>query len=143
MEDIVGDALTEEMDILIMAGISANVDVEGEVVTDPVLFRFVLKQLLINASKYCPNCMLNIGLIKNRLSVEDNGLGIATHELPKVTEKGYIGGEGRNNSKSTGMGLYIAKTICSQLNIDMIIESEVGKFTRFLFTFPEGNLSKM
>ncbi len=143
MEDIVGAVLMEEMDILILSGISADVDVDGEVVTDPVLFKFVLKQLMVNAAKYCPGCTLHIEWKDEQLSVEDNGPGIAAHELPKVTEKGYIGELGRKNANGTGMGLYIAKTICGHLNIDFQIVSIEGRFTRFMFTFSKSNLSKM
>lgn len=135
LEEIVTAVLLEEMDLLIMAGISASVDVSGTVLTDPVFFRMVLRQILVNASKYCKGCKLTIFREGKSLVICDNGPGISQAELSRVTKKGYVGSEGRKRPGSTGMGLYIASCICQKLCIDMKIESKAGEYTRFTFVF--------
>ena len=64
------------------------------------------------------------------LSVADTGVGIPAQELPRVCELGYTGLAGRDNARSTGIGLYLCREICSRLSTPMSIESEVGKGTR-------------
>ena len=134
LEELVSNALAEEMDLLISSNISVEVDAQGLVLTDPVMFRMVLRQLLVNASKYCTGCKIKIYCQDNKLIVEDNGPGIVPKEIDRVCKKGFVGSEGRKNPSSTGMGLYIASSICEKLNVDMEIESEIGQYTKFLFT---------
>lgn len=129
-------AIREEMELLIAAGISVSIDGDGKVYTDAKLLVFILKQLLINCAKYCPSCQIHIVLETDCLIFEDNGPGIPAHELRRVTERGFTGSAGRNRGESTGMGLYIVSQLCQSLNIQMEIGSQEGQFTRFLFCFP-------
>lgn len=135
-------AVQEEMELLIAAGISVEVEGEGTVYTDPKLLVFMIKQLLINCAKYCPGCRVTMTLAEDCLAVEDNGCGIAAHELPRVTERGFTGSAGRRSGQSTGMGLYIVKQLCERLNIRMDLASREGAFTRFTFQFSAPSLQK-
>ena len=47
-------AVREEMELLIGAGISISIEGDSAVYTDGKLLVFILKQLLINCAKYCP-----------------------------------------------------------------------------------------
>ncbi|MGN0402434.1 MAG: sensor histidine kinase, partial [Acetatifactor sp.] len=100
-------AVREEMELLINAGIAVSISGEGHVYTDAKLLVFILKQLLINCAKYCPDCQIRIELGENSLCFEDNGPGIPSHELHRITERGFSGMAGRKQGQSTGMGLYI------------------------------------
>lgn len=133
-------AVREEMELLIAAGISVSIQGDGRGFTDPKLLVFILKQLLINCAKYCPGCQIQMELSEDGLILEDNGPGIPVHELRRVTERGFTGAAGRSQGRSTGMGLYIVSQLCQKLNIRMEISSQEGSFTRFAFQFPAPTL---
>lgn len=138
--DVCGRAVREEMELLIAAGIVVSIDGDGVVYTDPKLLIFILKQLLINCAKYCPGCKIQIGLSEDGIVFEDNGPGIPSQELKRVTERGFTGSAGRGNAPcsahSTGMGLYIVSQLCQKMNIEIGLSSKEGQFTRFTFRFP-------
>lgn len=69
------------------------------------------------------------------LYIEDNGIGIPEEDIGRVFEKSFTGYNGRIRSKSTGMGLYIAKELCGKLGHDISIESVKGEFTRVCIVF--------
>ena len=76
-----------------------------------------------------------------RLSVriEDNGCGISAADLPRVFEKGFTGSD-RSKTASTGMGLYLAKTLCDRLGLGLTVQSREGEFTRVTVVFPKGTV---
>ena len=57
------------------------------------------------------------------LVVEDNGIGIAASDLPRIFEKGFTGQNGRLIQQSTGIGLYLCKRLCEKLGIGITAES--------------------
>ncbi len=140
LRTVCDQAVREEMELLIAAGISVAIAGDGQVYTDPKLLVFILKQLLINCAKYCPDCRVQIGIGQDSLTLEDNGPGIPAHELCRVTERGFTGSAGRSRGESTGMGLYIVSRLCRSLNIQMELTSREGQFTRFTFRFPAPTL---
>ncbi len=72
-----------------------------------------------------------------RLSVSDQGDGIAPDHLPRLTERFYRVDEARSRSVGgTGLGLAIVKHISERHQGQLDIESEVGKGTRVSVTFP-------
>lgn len=72
-----------------------------------------------------------------RLSVRDEGDGIAPDHLPRLTERFYRVDEARSRSVGgTGLGLAIVKHISERHQGQLDIESEVGKGTRVSVTFP-------
>lgn len=50
---------------------------------------------------------------------------------------GYTGENGRKLGSSTGLGLYLVKSIGKDLNLDIKIESEEGEFTKIIINFPK------
>ena len=72
-----------------------------------------------------------------RLSVSDQGDGIAPDHLPRLTERFYRVDEARSRSVGgTGLGLAIVKHIGERHQGQLDIDSEVGKGTRVSVTFP-------
>jgi len=67
---------------------------------------------------------------KNCLVIEDNGIGIWPEDLPRVFEKGFTGYNGRTDKKSTGIGLYLCKSVTDKLRHQIWIESEPGRGTK-------------
>lgn len=108
------------------------------VVSDEKWLSFIIGQLLNNALKYTPDGgKIKIYFEKNFLIIEDNGIGIKSSDLPRVFEMGYTGENGRKFGSSTGLGLYLVKSIGNDLNLGIKIESKEGKFTKIMISFPK------
>lgn len=115
-------------------------DVDYNVYTDTKWIEFILDQIIGNSLKYIQN---NQGVIKIyakqlphmiQLYIQDNGIGINPRDLPKIFDKGFTGSNGRNNEKATGIGLYLCKTLCEKLYLDIHAISENG--TTIIIDFP-------
>ena len=132
---IMDEAVKSQMEILIAADIGIEVVGDFKVNTDSKSLQFIFKQLLINCGKYCPGCDVKMTADNGVVTVEDDGIGIPAHEVNRVTDRGFSGTNGREHGKSTGMGLYIVKELCSQLGIELKIESKEGQFTRVMLKF--------
>lgn len=139
--DVIEEAVKSQMDLLIASEISVEPDGDFLVYTDGKALCFILKQLLINSAKYCPGCRVRILAEEGRIMVEDNGVGIPSYDLSRVTERGFTGTNGRRLGNSSGMGLYLVKELCGRLGIELEILSEENSFTRILLSFP--SLTKM
>lgn len=69
----------------------------------------------------------------NKLTISDNGCGIAEEDLPHIFERFY---HGKNSSKdSVGIGLALAKTVFEKENASVTVESEQGKGSAFEIIF--------
>ena len=102
------------------------------VLTDEKWLLFVLEQLLSNALKYTEKGFIRIRMEQGSpavLLIEDSGIGIQAEDLPRVFEKGFTGYNGRQDKKSTGIGLYLCRMICEKLNHTVTITSDPGKGT--------------
>jgi signal transduction histidine kinase len=92
-----------------------------------------MDQLLSNAIKYSNKGEVTITLNeKNQLIIRDTGIGIDPSDLPRIFEKGFTGINGRFDKKSSGLGLSITKMICDKLNMQIQIESELGRGTQVI-----------
>lgn len=134
--DVFDEAVKSQMELLIAAGIRIEKEGDMLVSTDGKILGFMLRQLLINCAKYCPGCCIRFQAKDGVLSLEDNGPGIPSHEIARVTERGFTGTSGKK--KGTGMGLYLVREFCRTIGISLHIDSEEGIYTRFQFTFPSG-----
>ena len=63
------------------------------------------------------------------LVIEDTGIGIAPEDLPRIFEKGYTGCNGRADKRSTGIGLYLCRRICRNLNHTITAQSQTDQGT--------------
>lgn len=116
--------------------ISNNIKLEYEklnvkVITDSKWCMVVIEQLLSNAIKYTKNGIVSISFKEkeNYLEIKDNGIGIKDSDLPKIFDKGYSGFNGRQNQKSTGIGLFLVKQILDKLGQKVKLESKLGEGT--------------
>lgn len=117
-------------------------DCEKKVLTDSKWLEFIIDQIINNSIKYkrdIASSFIKIYTEENneeiRLIIYDNGIGIDAKDLPRVFDKTYTGTNGRLKSKSTGMGLYIAKNLCEKLGHKIAIESKVNEYTKVIITF--------
>lgn len=104
------------------------------IVTDEKWFIFVLEQIISNALKYIKKGQIFIYMKEKSLVIEDTGIGIPAEDLPRIFEKGFTGYNGRENKKSTGIGLYLCKNIMDKLRWNITVDSEVGSGTKIYLT---------
>ena len=113
-------------------------NLDFKVMSDEKWLSFIIGQLLNNALKYTPaGGKIKVYCENSSLIIEDNGIGIKQIDLPRVFEMGYTGENGRKFGSSTGLGLYLVKSIGKDLNLDIKIESKEGKFTKIIINFPK------
>lgn len=102
----------------------------------------VISNLISNAVKYSPaqstimvTCVTVEGMA--RVSVQDEGMGISSEDLPKLFERYY-----RVNDRQTetiagfGIGLYLCCEIIKRHEGNIWAKSEVGKGSTFYFSLP-------
>ncbi len=102
----------------------------------------ILDNLVDNAVKYTPAG----GHIRVRwwredgqacLEVQDNGIGIAAHDLPRIFERFYRVDKARSRELGgTGLGLSIVKHLVQALQGTVRASSQLGKGTHFIVRLP-------
>lgn len=130
-----------------------NLDVV--VYSDAKWLDFIVGQIVANAIKYYrpaegthqPTIRFcaeqhDVGFENGRvvLRIIDNGIGIAATDIPRIFDKGFTGENGRRyNTRSTGIGLYLCKKLCTKMKLGISATSHEGQ-TALSIEFP---LSKM
>ena len=123
-----------------------RVDVEDgaapTVVADPHLLDLILDNLVANAVKYSPaGSTITVTLADEasrlRCAIRDEGIGIRPEDQARIFDPLYrsdalqhkhIGG--------TGLGLSIVAKACARLDIELAVQSELGRGTTFTLLFP-------
>ncbi|MBS4535217.1 sensor histidine kinase [Clostridium sp. D2Q-14] len=114
------------------------------IVSDKKALQFIFTQIFVNGAKYSNEKIdsfiwLKTGFdsIKNRyyLRISDNGIGVRLSDLPFICDKGFTGNN-PNRKQSTGIGLYLVKKLCDELQIEIEVESEYGKGFTIQLLFP-------
>ena len=110
--------------------------IEGEV-------RSLFSNLIFNAIHYTPGG----GNIRIRwyhkeemayFVVEDDGIGIASKHIPRLTERFYRVDKARSRSSGgTGLGLAIAKHVLIRHDASLKVKSQLGKGSCFICRFPK------
>lgn len=117
--------------------------IEKNVITDEKWLSFVVEQLLSNALKYTRKGSIKIYMCEPKtLCIEDTGIGIAPEDLPRIFEKGYTGYNGRKDKKASGIGLYLCKRICNNLEADISVTSKLDKGTTVRINLEQYDLKK-
>ena len=135
VDDMVRQVIRKYSKIFISKKIKMNFKpTQKYVVTDEKWFVFVLEQLISNALKYTKQGQISIYMEDKSLVIADTGIGIPAEDLPRIFEKGFTGYNGRENKKSTGIGLYLCKNIMDKLQWNITADSEVGTGTKIYLT---------
>ncbi|WP_455673288.1 response regulator [Phocaeicola sp.] len=107
---------------------------------DPLQIQKVLNNLLLNAFKFTPaeGCIC-LSIVKKentvQLIVSDTGCGIKEEELGRVFDRFYQADNYHENVNSgSGIGLALTRDIVEQHKGTIVVESEIGKGTRFIVT---------
>lgn len=111
-------------------------DKDVKVYTDSKWLEFIMNQIINNGIKYKKdhNSFIKIEIEefndKVIISIIDNGIGIPQSDIPRVFDKSFTGENGRIRNKSTGMGLFICKNLCTKLGHKIEIDSVKDEYTK-------------
>lgn len=152
LKEIVNECIKKNKNMLIQEKISIKLhDLEIEVNTDNKWIIFILNQLIQNSIKYRKqkaNSEIEIYAKERKenviLYIKDNGIGIKKGEITRVFEKGFTGTNGRLlNKKSTGIGLYLCKKLCTKLGMAIELNSVQEEGTEVRLVFPKSSYTNM
>ncbi len=114
-----------------------------EIFADKDLIHQVIYNLVDNAIKFSNESgVISFGLTEDKtniiFTITNTGMGIPEKELPFVFERFYKGDKSRSVVKnSTGLGLYIVKTIISAHKGKISVKSKENQFTTFKVVLPK------
>lgn len=112
------------------------------VFADSDMIRTVFRNIVSNAIKFTDNGgVINIKAEKKdenvTISVSDNGIGIQPEDLTKLFNISEVFTTmGTSGEKGTGLGLLLCKDFIEKHNGKILLKSEVGKGTDFVFILP-------
>ncbi|NKQ40823.1 MAG: HAMP domain-containing histidine kinase [Sulfurovum sp.] len=99
--------------------------------TNHEAFVRIIDNLLSNAGKYNKkNGKVQIAVEEDILQIEDTGIGIKNTD--RVFERYYKEGE-----RALGIGLHVVKKLTEELDIDISLESRLGKGTKVFLNLSE------
>lgn len=136
LDDVVRGCVRKYARLFIIKKLPLNFEeTRMTVLTDDKWLAFMIEQLLSNSLKYTSQGEIRIYADGKALVVEDTGIGISAEDLPRLGERGFTGYNGREDKKSTGLGLYLCRRICAKLGHKLVIEStpDVGTRVKILF----------
>lgn len=144
LAEIVKNVLARNKKIMIQNGMKVETkNIELTAYTDEKWLEFILNQIIINSIKYRKenNPEIIIKLEENkenvRMTIKDNGIGIKQSEIDRIFDKGFTGTNGRDQKKSTGIGLYLCKRLCEELGMAIDAESVDNQYTKISITIPK------
>ncbi len=151
LKNVINNVALKNKDELLENNIEFQVEnVNFLVNTDAKWLEFILNQIINNSIKYKKENTSSYIKIEGReekdkiyLSILDNGIGILESDIKRVFEKTYTGTNGRIKTKSTGMGLYIAKNLCMKLGHTIEIKSKEQEFTKVIIKFSKNEFYKV
>lgn len=145
LTDLISDTLEAFSELALRQQIKLEGSVDSNV--DPVQIDTqrigrVLNNLIGNALRHTPSQ----GEVKVRakrtstgveVTVSDSGEGIREEDLPRVFESFYRGEKSRSRSTGgAGLGLAISRGIIQAHGGEIHVQSESGRGSQFIFTFP-------
>jgi len=102
----------------------------------------ILGTMVENAIKYSPSkSTISIKFADNKLSVVDQGPGIAEADLPHIFERFYRA-ETSRTSDGYGLGLALAQQLASQMNLKLTAQNNSQKGATFSIIFSKSSATK-
>lgn len=136
--------LAEEKSLSMYCDVSAGAYVEG----DQARLKQMIVNLIDNAIKYTPvGGQIDVRVHTHErsaiLEVVDDGVGISREALPHIFERFYRADKARSrDSGGAGLGLAIAKVICSAHGGDIRVVSTEGEGSQFIVELPLSDLAQ-
>ncbi len=108
--------------------------------------RRLLWILLDNALKYTRSSgRIHVSLESTAthtlLRVEDQGIGIAPEDIPRIFDRFYRADPSRSQVEGSGLGLSIAKWIAETHHAEIRVASREGEGSTFTVAFPTANIA--
>lgn len=123
-----------------------NLDVRQEIPTlagDPRRLKQVFDNLVSNAAKYAPGLPLNFRIYREpngiSIDVKDSGPGIPPKDLEKVFDRFFRSEAHTNDTRGSGLGLFICKKIIEAHHGHISASSISGKGTTIHVFLPLNN----
>ena len=149
LKDIVRNVGIKNKDDLLENNVSFETDIKVlNVHTDKKWLEYIINQIINNSIKYKKdsNALIKISSYEDddkvSLEIYDNGIGIPKKDIGRVFEKSFTGTNGREKTKSTGMGLYIIKKLCDKLGHNIYIDSTEKEYTKVIIEFGKNDIYK-
>ena len=143
LNNVIKNVLARNKKIMIQNNMKVELNnVNTNCYTDEKWLEFIINQIIQNAIKYRKekNANIIITISENKenviLNIKDNGIGIKTSEIDRIFDKGFTGTNGRNQKKSTGIGLYLCKRLCQELGMEIEANSKENEFTEIKIIIP-------
>ncbi|MCK6543360.1 ATP-binding protein [bacterium] len=120
---------------------TVNLPSDFKFIADPYQFDKAVLNLVENAVKYTEKGRVDVrAKFENKklvVEVEDTGNGIKQEDTERIFERFYRVDRGRSREQGgSGLGLAIVKHVMEIHKGTVRLESEVGKGSRFILTFP-------
>ena len=124
-------------------GLEKEIKITAELDKEPYLIngdygrlRQMLMIFLHNSIKFSPEkSSIEVVLQSQRLQLIDHGCGMKTEDVPHAFDRFYKARNEQNKSGS-GLGLAIAKQIALRHDMELTLESELGKGTVITVQLP-------
>ena len=143
LNEVIKNVLARNKKIMIQNNMKVELkDVNIKCYTDDKWLEFILNQIITNSIKYRNdnNAVIKITGIQNKeniiLKIKDNGIGIKKSEIDRIFDKGFTGTNGRNQTKSTGIGLYLCKRLCEGIGMEIDANSKENEYTEIVIIIP-------
>lgn len=126
--------------------ITLNIETDSNILGNDTELQSAFANLVNNAIYYTPpGGNIEITWQKDpdgcRFSVKDNGEGIASEHIPRLTERFYrIDAARSRRTGGTGLGLAIVKHVLFRHDADLSITSRLGKGSTFYCIIPHSRL---
>jgi two-component system phosphate regulon sensor histidine kinase PhoR len=108
---------------------------------NPDDFDRMVRNLIDNGIKYNKDggkLFISVKKEERTLSIEDTGIGIDEKDQARVFERFYRVDKARSRRNGgTGLGLAIVKHICNYYDLEIKLDSEPGRGSKFTIHFPE------
>jgi len=134
--------LKEIIEILVPGNFKVTIDAMPVLFTERIRLEQVFSNLITNAVKYTQRedaeLMIFCAELQDafQFTVTDNGIGIDPQYHGKIFEIFQTLRE-KHDKESTGVGLAIVKRIIEEIHSTIKVESEPGKGSSFIFTWPK------
>jgi len=145
VQEVVGSILTELSSQIQKKNMNIVTAYDGlftDVKSDSRLLRIVIHNLITNAIKYTPDSgtitiRFQVGDGRNTIVVTDTGYGIPKNQQNKIFTKLFRADNVKEigSSQSTGLGLYLVKSLIEAMGGSISFQSEENKGTIFMVTF--------
>ena len=143
LNEVIKNVLARNKKIMIQNNMKVELkDVNIKCYTDEKWLEFILNQIITNSIKYRNdnNAVVKITGIQNKeniiLKIKDNGIGIKKSEIDRIFDKGFTGTNGRNQTKSTGIGLYLCKRLCEGIGMEIDANRKENEYTEIVIIIP-------